>query len=316
MTIQQQTNNLFTEQAQNWPLLKNNLEGLKGALLKTFEFDGYKINVQFNPKRITSSAAKVDKKSIDERNCFLCAAHRPQEQNQVSFSNKFEILCNPFPIFAKHYTIAHINHIPQEIRMSFPDFLEISKALPDLLTFYNAPNCGASAPDHLHFQAGNKGFIPIETDYQTLLVKYGKPLLTDNHTNVYSVNDGLRTFIAIESDNKNHIESIFQQIHHLLDKNNNAAPMLNILSWYDTSWRILVMLRSKHRPWQYFETGSKNILLSPASVDMGGVLITPLEKDFLKITKSDITDIIKQVSMASPQFTDFTQKLTKRLKSV
>lgn len=313
MTIQEQTNNLYKEQAKNWPLLSGNLEGLKSAQLKTFDFDGFQIKVQFNPKRITSSAAKVDKKSIEERKCFLCSAHRPEAQNEVPF-NTYEILCNPFPIFREHYTIAHLDHIPQEIGKSFTDFLDISKALPDLLCFYNAPNCGASAPDHLHFQAGNKGFVPIESDYEGIIEKYGQAIVNNHIMNIQSVNDGLRTFIAIESNYKEGIISAFSKIFKLLNNGGKTEPMLNILSWYNSGWRVLIMLRGKHRPWQFFEEGEKNILLSPASVDMGGTLITPLEKDFNKITKDDVYDIMRQVSYSKDEFDVFTQKLIQQLK--
>lgn len=314
MDYQGETNKLHKEQCQNWPLMKGNIQGLKKALQKTFQFEGFKINVQYNPKRITSSAAKVDKKSIEERKCFLCATHRPAEQNEVKFGNEYEILCNPFPIFNEHYTIAHRKHTPQEINNSFDRFLDISQALPELLTFYNAPNCGASAPDHLHFQAGNLGFVPIENDFDSLKSTFGETLYKDTSTSVTGINDTLRRFLVIESDNKESIQHIFSEIYKYTKKLvQNDEPWLNIVSWYKNEWRVIIFLREKHRPWQYFEEGEKNIVLSPASVDLCGTLITPLEKDFTKITKEDISDIINQVSLDPEKFKTFCKHLIKTL---
>jgi ATP adenylyltransferase/5',5'''-P-1,P-4-tetraphosphate phosphorylase II len=310
LDYQHKTHDLFHEQKVNWPLLAVNWEGLKQAQIKTFQFDGFSLKVQYNPKRITSSAAKVDKATIEARPCFLCGAHRPSEQNQVAFEPNYEILCNPFPIFHEHYTIAHINHIPQEIKHSFADFLEISKALPDLAVFYNAPNCGASAPDHLHFQAGNKGFLPFEDEFESLKSKYGVELINNPSISLTAINDGLRRIIVLESDDKKKLETVFSTLYQFTSEiAKGDEPMLNILCWYNNEWRIAIFLREKHRPWQYFEAGEKNILLSPASVDFGGTLITPLEKDFEKISKNDVADILNQCSLNLNSFKDLQQHL-------
>lgn len=303
MTYQEKTNLLYDEQVINWPLLRQNIEGLNSVRLKSFEFSGFTINVQFNPKRITSSAAKVDKTSISNRKCFLCSAHRPKEQNMVPFERDYEILCNPFPIFNKHYTIAHKNHIVQEIGSSFSDMLDLSCSLKELVLFYNAPKCGASAPDHLHFQAGNHGLMPIEKDLEGLIKIYSNPVVSTSELSVNAIDDTLRRALLIESSDKQKIEDVFQLIYtYTQNLSGGEEPMLNILSYFEGGWKVLVFPRDKHRPWQYFEEGVKNILLSPASVDMGGTLITPLEKDFLKISKEDIVDIFKQVSISPERF--------------
>jgi len=162
MTVQEKAHALFKDQLSSWPLLGANWDKLGQAQVKEFDFDGFSIRVQCNPKRIVSSAAKLDKVSIEKRPCFLCTEHRPPEEKNVWFGEDYEILCNPFPIFREHFTIARHEHTPQVIEPEFGSFLELSRALPDLALFYNAPNCGASAPDHMHFQAGNRGFMPIE----------------------------------------------------------------------------------------------------------------------------------------------------------
>ncbi len=303
MTVQQKAKELFEAQIAGWPLLGANWEQLDAAQLKTFRFDGFTINVQFNPKRITSSAAKVDKDSIEKRPCFLCPENRPPEEDHVAFGNDYEILCNPFPIFRKHYTIAKADHTPQVIDPEFGRMLDLSRELPELVVFYNAPSCGASAPDHMHFQSGSRGFMPIEDEISALQERYGRVISQEGGSAITAVNDGLRRFIVLESDNRSVIETAFLHISTFMRSHNSGQePMLNILAYFDTKWRVMLFPREIHRPWQFFEEGEKNILLSPAAVDMGGALITPLEKDFKKISKEDIEDIFSQICLTEGQF--------------
>lgn len=307
---QELAHSLFQEQKQFWPLLHDNTQHLNQVRVRTLEFQGFTLNVQYNPKRITSSAAKIDQASIAARPCFLCAANRPKEQKSVLFGQSWEILCNPFPIFPEHFTIAHTQHIPQEIGQSFTDFLDISKALPDNVTFYNAPNCGASAPDHLHFQAGNRGFLPIEKDFETLKNQFGKELKSKLPVEITAIDDTLRRMLVLESDNKEALMETFKPIYQFMKNlTKGNEPDLNILSWYANKWRVVIFPRGKHRPWQYFAEGDENILLSPASVDLGGTLITPLEKDFEKITAKDATDIFHQVFLPVDIFNQLIKSL-------
>jgi len=303
INIQERADALFKDQLSSWPLLGANWEKLGEAKIRAFDFNGFSIRVQCNPQRIVSSAAKVDKQSIEKRPCFLCTEHRPPEEKNLWFGKQYEILCNPFPIFREHFTIASADHTPQVIEAEFGSFLELSRALPDLALFYNAPNCGASAPDHMHFQAGNRGFMPIEDELTTLKANFGQVLQNDREVELTAVADGLRRFYVLESDSKEKLEEIaagaFQMIREL---QKGDEPMINMLSYYRDGWQIMLFPRDKHRPWQYFEEGEKNILLSPASVDMGGALITPLEKDFLKITREDIEDIFSQITFSAEHF--------------
>ena len=271
-------------------------------------------SVQFNPKRITSSAAKVDKESIEKRPCFLCVANRPSEQVGVEFGMDYEILCNPYPIFRKHFTIAKTEHTPQVIDGEFSRFLDLSKALPEFAVFYNAPGCGASAPDHMHFQAGSRDFMPIRRELPTLVKMYGFPIIRSDELRVTAVNDGLRRFYLLESEDGEWLEGAFLRISGFMrDVSGGEEPMLNMLAYYDTGWKILVFPRGKHRPWQFFEEGEKNILISPASVDMGGTMITPLEKDFTRISREDIVDIYTQISFPEGQFNQLNQLLKEHL---
>ena len=167
---------LLDAQLTNWEQARNNYNALANVEVKEVEINGFPVKIQFNPGRIQSSAAKVDAKSIQERKCFLCAANSPAVQEGIDYSGvagEYEILINPFPIFPKHLTIPDKKHVNQTIgdnnlKGRFEDMLDLSKILDEYVLFYNGPKCGASAPDHIHFQAGNKGFLPLEDNYSAL----------------------------------------------------------------------------------------------------------------------------------------------------
>ena len=168
------------QQLSQWDVAYTNYQALQSVKKRVIEAQTGKLIVQYNPARIVSSAAKTDAKSIEARPCFLCTTNRPQEQLQYSYHNTYDILVNPFPIFPEHFTVPHKQHIPQQIRPFFGDMLNLACDFPSYVVFYNGPACGASAPDHLHFQMGNKGFLPIEKEYDTLPKKPVIPFLIFN----------------------------------------------------------------------------------------------------------------------------------------
>ena len=308
-SISTEIKQLLADQKTEWELAGKNFSGLENVQVREFQFDGFTLKVQFNPGRIVSSAAKVDKKSIEARPCFLCAANRPVEQRGVTFG-EYEVLVNPFPIFPEHFTIPAFAHTPQQIKGNFGNMIDLAQAMEGFSLFYNGPKCGASAPDHFHFQAGNTGFMPLDDEMTALKEKYGDIWEKDN-VNYCAIKDGLRNFFVLESASKMYMINAFAYIYtELENQESEEEPMLNILARYiDGGWRILVFPRALHRPSQYFADGKENILISPASVDMGGVLITPQEKDFLKIGKADIESILKQVLLPEDQFDKLTTKL-------
>lgn len=310
-SISTEIKELLAKQKIEWPLAGKNFAELKNVQVREFQYDGFRIKVQFNPGRIVSSAAKVDKKSIEDRQCFLCAANRPEVQRGVNFDD-FAVLVNPFPIFPEHFTIPAHAHQLQRIKGNFDKMLYLSKAMSGFTLFYNGPKCGASAPDHFHFQAGNNGFMPLVGDLPLLKKQFGKRL-TNRESDLWTVKDGLRNFLFLESKNSEELKTEFESIYTVLENFSTAEeePMLNILSLFDAGkWLVFIFPRAKHRPWQFFEEGAENILLSPASVDMGGVLITPLEKDFKKITKEDVHDIFGQVLLPNEDFDKLTQQIS------
>lgn len=310
-TISTDIKQLLKDQKTEWELAGKNFAGLEKVQVREFDYEGFKIKVQFNPGRIVSSAAKVDKKSIEARPCFLCEANRPKEQRGVTFGN-YSVLINPFPIFPEHFTVPSFAHVPQRIKGNFNSMLDLAKAMEGFTLFYNGPRCGASAPDHFHFQAGNSGFMPIDDEIEILKKKYGEAF-KKNGVDFWAIKDGLRNFLVVESANREEFLAEFDQIYGVMDKLCSAEeePMINILTSYvNESWRVLIFPRALHRPWQYTAKGEDNILLSPASVDMGGVLITPLEKDFNKISKNDIKDIFGQVLLSDEKFDEFINELS------
>lgn len=299
---------LLSEQLREWELAKTNFEALNHVKTKVFDFDDFIIKVQFNPARIQSSAAKIDQKSIKERKCFLCSSNLPSEQRGLAYNNNYTVLVNPFPIFDEHFTIPSDNHEDQLILDRFVDMLDQAKDFDDYILFYNGPKCGASAPDHIHFQAGNKGFLPIEKESKS----GNKEIVIDTKDlKIYALKNNLRNSILLVSDSKEKIANAFNFLYSILDiKDGEKEPMLNLLTWFeDNKWYSLIIPREKHRPSCFFEEGDKNILISPASVDMGGVLITPQEKDFEKITKQDIEHIFKEVCISENKLDEIISKL-------
>lgn len=311
MNYQEAAHKLYKQQTKDWPQLADNLEGFNEIKHKIYQFNGFTLETQFNPKRILSTNAKIDKKSLENRQCFLCKKFRNKVQKAVIFENKYEILCNPFPILHNHFTVSLLEHLPQAIKHRFVDILNISKALPELFVLYNGPKCGASAPDHHHFQAAATGYLPIEKDITELKNLHGQKISTSFKVTLTKVDDGMRRFLILESNNKNDMDKLFQIIYDEMPlKEDESEPMMNILSWYKNLWRVLIFLREKHRPWQFFEQGDDNILISPGSTDFGGILITPLEKDFKKMTEKKLADILNQVSLNANAFDRFCNSLT------
>ena len=307
---------LLLKQKLDWRFATDGFESLKSVQTKEFNFDEYKIKVQFNPGRIKSSSAKVDEISIKERECFLCIENLPAEQKGILINEEYIILVNPFPIFPEHFTIPHIRHIPQSIENSISDLLEISKELSKhYCVFYNGPKCGASAPDHLHFQAGSKNFMPIDLESRYLKNEFGNVLIDNKNINLTAVDDGLRRFILIESHDKYLTENTFQSFYesYKIITGNNNEPMMNILSSYEqkSGWRIIIFLREKHRSSHYFAQEENQMLISPATIDLERIFIIPKKKDFEIISKKTIIEICDEITLTKEKFDLLKNKLQK-----
>ena len=206
MDTKQKIERLLTDQLSAWELAGNNYAALARIKVKDLNVNGMHYKVQFNPARIVSSAAKVDAQSIQERKCFLCPANLPAMQRGIPFKDNYQILINPFPIFPKHLTVPALEHVDQRIKKRFGDMLDLAAIAEDYIVFYNGPKCGASAPDHAHFQAGNKGFLPLEQEWRNK--KAGK-IVTYRTASLSYLDDAPRTTLVIETGNREDAIALF-----------------------------------------------------------------------------------------------------------
>ena len=301
LKLQEQVNELFEQQLSVWEMARNNFEGLKTVQIREFDFDGFGVKVQFNPARMVSSGAKVDAKTIAQRKCFLCAANRPEVQRGIAWRD-YDILINPFPIFTRHLTIPRREHVDQQLVPYINDMFDLARELTDFVVFYNGPKCGASAPDHMHFQAGNADFLPLVGDYFNLKSK-GKCTMhnaqcTIGGVDIYTIDDYLRVVYCIESADADALKAAFMKLYNSWVKEEGVEPMMNVVCLYrDGRWYLFVIPRGAFRPWQYTAEGEKQLLVSPATVEVSGLFITPVKEHFERITKEDVVDILKQCTI-------------------
>ena len=311
----------FNEQVNSWDQLKAAYKSLASVQIKTFWFENFKIYAQHNPNRIKSTTAEVEDNLESTDNCFLCEKNLPAKQSGIILPGNYVLLCNPFPIFPEHFTIPKIQHQPQQIKNSFDDLLTFSKMFGKSYSLiYNGPKCGASAPYHLHFQMGSKNFVPIENDIQQIKNDFGKVLVEREEISIFAIDDKCRKIIFIESLESELIQQTFELIYKELniDSSENEEPMLNILSYYNEEfgWGVIIFLREKHRPDIYFKSGENKMLVSPAAIDFGGVLILPGRKDFEKINAETIQNIFSEVSTGEEKFFKLSENLSKKFKRI
>ena len=288
---------LLDEQKSSWPLLHDGWAALKTTKTREIACRGFSVQVQYNPQRLVSTAAKVDEQSVRERPCFLCPDHLPAEQKGIVYGDKFVILCNPAPIFHQHFTIALREHEPQAFEPWSNDFLMLTAALgPSMTLFYNGPRCGASAPDHVHFQACSSGIIPVERDMLNVSRKVA--LKTLDGVVVSTLNEYGRGIILVQSENMTECGRMIRRLVNIMRDlcNDPEEPMINVIGTFmEGGWTIVIIPRRKHRPSMFF--ADDRIVISPAAVDMGGLIITPREKDFHNLEAGLIESIYREVGV-------------------
>lgn len=280
----------FDSQLNKWKLAHDNFTALSAVRVREFKIGEVEVQVHYNPFRIKSSSAKIDVRSISERPCFLCKKNRPSEQDEILWRD-YALLVNPYPIFPKHFTIPHQTHKVQEIRPHFSDMLDLAKLFTDFVVFYNGPESGASAPDHFHFQVGTKNFLPLIKQREIVEKKA-------IDSSVFLWKNYLRTVVEIVSPRKNEVLDLFDKIYAKLPLE-NSEPKMNVVSYVeDGNWHVLIFPRKAFRPWQYnAENEEYRLLISPGTAEMCGVLVTPIEEHFERISAKDIEDIFSQVSL-------------------
>ena len=321
----------FFEQLNEWKEAESRYVDFKQVVVKKLSDDGITINVQFNPNRITSTAADISKLALKERPCFLCPENRPKQQRSLTIVNKYELLVNPFPILPIHFTVPLKNHHPQSIVNNYLDMMEIADQLQKYFIFYNGPRCGASAPDHMHFQIGARGVLPLERDWDRVykinrsriypitdeeFIEITKIEHTADDTGIFLARYICPVFIIVTRTTKAN-EFLFRKLFQAMPNDDvHKEPMMNILAWNmksnsDGNKRIVsvVIPRKKHRPECYFKQGEEQCLVSPGALDMGGLIITPREDDFRKMDFNLAADIIRECGILPEDEMDIIRKL-------
>lgn len=305
------------EQCTSWEVAHNNFEALAKIQTRELTVGKETVRLQYNPARIVSSTAKIDEDSLQKRPCFLCSSNRPPQQAAIPFGDDYEILVNPYPILPFHLTIPTVNHTPQRIARRMGTLLQLSHSLSEFVVFYNGPRCGASAPDHAHFQAGAEGYLPMESEEG-----FGKkdtlapPICSYQSATLRAYPFHSRPFFEIRSTEE--IESIylFSLVLQVLQQNMPAdaekdeEPMMNLLAWHVKGESILrIFPRRQHRPSCYFAPDEKRFLISPGALDMGGLVAVARKSDFENLQSSDLETIFAEVCIQPEQLEELAQQL-------
>jgi uncharacterized protein DUF4922 len=285
---------LFQEQSRAWPRLARGIDGLARAQTRSVRVDWFEVFVRHIPHRVVSTTAAVDPVSISKRPCFLCAGNLDPEERGVPFGD-YVVYCNPFPIVERHLTVVHRDHRMQRIAAEAASMLNLAKAMPGFFVIYNGPECGASAPDHMHFQAGRRDLFPIERDLADV-----EGIAVRNYAR--------NVFLLRDSDQSRLVERIDRIIDVLGQVTaKRPEPLINIAAFFeDAGWTVYLFPRSKHRPDVYH---SGELTVSPASIDLCGIFVAPFEKDFARITGDDIAAIFREVTLQDAAFDEVTAKL-------
>lgn len=278
--ISREIREAHARQLLDWPLARRNYEALAEVETKTVYLEmGAKIVVQHNPSRAVSASARTDAASIGRRPCFLCASNRPSEQKVLARERGYELLVNPFPVFPDHLTIASADHVAQGIAGRVGDMLAFANMLPGFAVFYNGPHCGASAPDHMHFQAVPACTLPLIHSWR----RWG-------HSPLRYITFRTRR----EAEAAATVETILRGLGR-----RGAEPMVNVFVYQVKSdWpeevEIVVIPRKAHRP-SFYGTGEGQMLVSPAALECAGVMIAPRKEDFERIDYAVLKKIYGEV---------------------
>ncbi|MDR1880045.1 MAG: DUF4922 domain-containing protein [Tannerellaceae bacterium] len=283
---------LLQRQLQVWPLLEKNYGAMAGMQVKKHTVGGFTVKVQYNPARSVSSCAKMDSHSLQQRPCFLCSENLPPQQEALLWG-RYLLLCNPYPIFPQHFTLAWYKHIPQSF-FYIDDMLALARRLEGLTLFYNGPKSGASAPDHLHFQAVTRSYMPADNEWDRCRLT---PVYERNGGAIYMLAGYIRNGFIIKARGLAMAGSLFMDTCFALPKKEDELePMMNVFCRYrDDEWRIVVIPRKAYRPRQFFADDDTRLLCSPGAADIGGVFVTSREKDFHAINSYTLRDIYKQI---------------------
>lgn len=298
----------FNRQLEVWTDARHRFRDLKHVETRQFSDQ---LKLQWNPARIVSTGAKIDKKTLGERPCFLCDKNRPKEQMSKQIDEKFHLLVNPFPILPVHFTIPARKHQPQLIYKNYGEMHRFISLHSDLMVFYNGPKCGASAPDHLHFQAGTNGILPLQTNWQRLSRNLTDIISLNDEEKISVVRDFIVPSFVIISKSAESDEALFRRLYKAMpQRGDETEPMMNIISWRKGEEFISVVIpREKHRPEAYFAEGDAQFVVSPGALDMSGLIITPREEDFRKLTEEKALSLLQECGVSEEKMNAIIAKL-------
>ena len=298
----------FNRQLEVWTDARHRFRDLKHVETRQFSDQ---LKLQWNPARIVSTGAKIDKKTLGERPCFLCDKNRPKEQMSKQIDEKFHLLVNPFPILPVHFTIPARKHQPQLIYKNYGEMHRFISLHSDLMVFYNGPKCGASAPDHLHFQAGTNGILPLQTNWQRLSRNLTDIISLNDEEKISVVRDFIVPAFVIISKSAESDEALFRRLYKAMpQRGDETEPMMNIISWRKGEEFISVVIpREKHRPEAYFAEGDAQFVVSPGALDMSGLIITPREEDFRKLTEEKTLSLLQECGVSEEKMNAIIAKL-------
>lgn len=290
---------LLSKQKKVWPDLRKGCESLKDVRERDISCRGFSVRLQYNPGRIKSSLAEMGEKNATERRCYLCLDHLPESQKGILYRGEYLILCNPVPVFSPHFTLSHLDHRLQAIAEHIGTLLKLMADFGSGWTvLYNGPKCGASAPYHLHFQTGPSAQMPIEKE-----IREGKrltPMKRVDGVSLYRLRDLGREVVVLEGEDLMAVSGVFKSYLRALKEVLlvDEEPMINIAGfWKGEKWHLMIFPRRKHRPDAFFKEGDGRIVVSPGVIDMGGLLITPVERDFYRLDAAAVEGIYGEVSL-------------------
>ena len=298
----------FNRQMEKWADARHRFRDLKHV--ETHQLSD-QLKVQWNPARIVSTGAKIDKKTLGDRPCFLCDKNRPKEQISKQIDERFLLLVNPFPILPVHFTIPARKHQPQSIYKNYGEMHRFLSLHSELMVFYNGPKCGASAPDHLHFQAGTSGILPLQANWQRLSRNLTDIISLNDDEKIALIHDFVVPAFVIISKSEDSDEALFQRLYKSMPvRGDETEPMMNIIAWRKGDEYISVVIpREKHRPEAYFAEGDAQMMVSPGALDMSGLIITPREEDFRKLTEESATAILQECGVSTDKMNSIVTKL-------
>ena len=298
----------FNRQMEKWADARHRFRDLKHV--ETHQLSD-QLKVQWNPARIVSTGAKIDKKTLGDRPCFLCDKNRPKEQISKQIDERFLLLVNPFPILPVHFTIPARKHQPQSIYKNYGEMHRFLSLHSELMVFYNGPKCGASAPDHLHFQAGTSGILPLQANWQRLSRNLTDIISLNDDEKIALIHDFVVPAFVIISKSEDSDEALFHRLYKSMPvRGDETEPMMNIIAWRKGDEYISVVIpREKHRPEAYFAEGDAQMMVSPGALDMSGLIITPREEDFRKLTEESATAILQECGVSMDKMNSIITKL-------